>query len=150
MMQPTNTLLPPANHARVMKPMDEQSQTDPSHSYPTPSGGTRLGGYIANALRYWERQRLIYNAILALVVVGHFVAAWPQSRQQLSIDLLLGLFVLAVLANMLYCAVYVVDLFVQFSGLDQAWRKGRVVLLIVGTAFAAVMAHYAAMGMFAS
>ncbi len=129
--------------------MDEQVKIDPSQTHYAQSSGTRLSGYIACALRYWERKRLIYNAVLALVVVGHFAAAWPQSQQRLSIDLLLGMFVLAVLANMLYCAVYIVDLFVQFSGLEQAWRKGRVVLLIVGTAFAAIMAHYAAMDMFA-
>jgi hypothetical protein len=38
--------------------------------------------------------------------------------------------------------VYVVDLFVQFSGLREFWAKGRVAVLIVGTAFAAVIAHF--------
>jgi len=47
-----------------------------------------------------------------------------------------------------YCAAYIVDLFVQFSGLDTAWSKGRIVLLIVGTVFAAVIAHFFAMTMF--
>lgn len=102
----------------------------------------RLGTFVANALRYWEPRRLVYNGVLALVVIAEFAAAWPESRERLSFDTLVGLFFLAVLANVAYCAVYVVDLFVQFSGLDAAWRRGRVVLLIVGTAFAAAITHF--------
>ena len=103
---------------------------------------SRLSTYAANALRYWEPRRLLYNAVLLSVVVAHFLLAWPASRETLSFDLLLGFFILAVLANVAYCAVYVADLFVQFSGLDAAWRRGRVVLLIVGTTFAATIAHF--------
>ena len=78
--------------------------------------------YAANALRYWEPRRLIYNAVLAAVVVAHLFLGWPASREKLSLDLFLGVFILAVLANVAYCAVYLVDLFVQFSGLDAEWR----------------------------
>jgi hypothetical protein len=108
----------------------------------------RLSTYVANALRYWEPRRFIYNGVLALVVVAEFVLASPASRWRTSFDHLLGLFVLAVLANVAYCAAYAVDLFVQFSGLDAAWRRGRVVLLIVGTAFAATIAHFCLQGIF--
>jgi hypothetical protein len=101
-----------------------------------------LAGYVASSLRYWEPRRFIYNSVLALVVLGHFFLAWPNSRERLSFDLLLGLFFLAVLANVCYCAAYLADLFVQFSGLHEAWHRGRVVLLIVGTAFAAAITHF--------
>jgi hypothetical protein len=60
----------------------------------------------------------------------------------------LSLFLLAVLANVLYCAAYLADLFVQFSGLDIAWRKGRAVLLVIGTAFAGTITHFIAKGLF--
>jgi hypothetical protein len=60
----------------------------------------------------------------------------------------LSLFLLAVLANVEYCAAYVADIFVQFSGLDAAWRRGRAGLLIVGTAFAATITHFFAQGIF--
>ena len=109
----------------------------------------RLSAYVANALRYWEPRRLIYNAVLAMVVVVHGIAAWPESRAQLTFDSLLGAFILAVLANIAYCAVYVPDIFVQFSGLDAAWRRGRIVLLTVGTAFAATITHFVMQGIFA-
>jgi hypothetical protein len=108
----------------------------------------RLSAYAANALRYWEPRRLIYNAVLGLVVIGHFLVRWPGARDKLSFDLMLGFFALAVLANVAYCAVYAVDLFVQFSGLDDAWRRGRLILMIVGTAFAATIAHFFAQGIF--
>jgi hypothetical protein len=102
----------------------------------------RLSTYAANALRYWEPRRLAYNVVLALVVATHVLLEWPGSREKLTADVLLGMFLLAVLANVAYCAVYVVDLFVQFSGLDAAWRRGRVLVLIVGTAFAATITHF--------
>lgn len=103
---------------------------------------SRLSEYAANALRYWEPRRLIYNAALAAVVLAHVVLAWPESRQKLSVDLVMGFFILAVLANVAYSAVYVVDLFVQFSGLDRPWRIGRPALLGIGTIFAATIAHF--------
>ena len=111
----------------------------------SPSGPTLVGratAYVADALKYWEPRRIIYNAVLAAVVLGHVWARWPDSRASLSVDTFLGLFFLAVLANVCYCAVYVVDLFVQFSGLHDAWARGRVGVLVVGTAFAAVIAHF--------
>jgi hypothetical protein len=107
---------------------------------------TRLSTYAANALKYWEPRRLIYNGALAAVVVVHFATALPGSREKLTFDLLLGTFLLAVLANVAYCAVYAADLFVQFSGLDAAWRRGRVLVLAIGTAFAATITHFIVQG----
>src|SRR5437016_5368217 len=95
----------------------------------------RTTGYIAEALRYWEPRRLFYNGIMAVVVIGRIATNWKHDRAALSFDLLLFLFLLAVLANVCFCAVYVVDLFVRFSGLEAAWEKGRVVVLLIGTAF---------------
>lgn len=116
----------------------------------TPGNGffARLSGYVANGLRYWEPRRLIYNGVLAVVVLGHFSLAWPGSRDKLSVDLVLGVFFLAVLANVAYCAAYLPDLFVQFSGFDEPWRRGRPVLLAIGTAFAATITHFFAKGLF--
>jgi hypothetical protein len=110
----------------------------------------RLSGYVANALWYWEPRRLVFNAVLAVVVLIHFVLAWPRSKDLLSFDLLLGLFILSVLANFCYSAVYVPDLFVQFARLNEATRWGRVILFTVGTGFAATLTHFFAKGIFSS
>ena len=108
----------------------------------------RLSSYAANGLRYWEPRRVLYNGALAVVVLVHFLLAWPSSGDKLSLDLLLGVFLLAVLANIAYCAAYLADLFVQFAGLEGAWRWGRIVLLAVGTLFAASITHFFARTMF--
>ena len=102
-----------------------------------------------DALLYWEPRRILYNVVLALVVVGHFLAALPGARTRLSWDTLFVLFLLAVLANVCYSAAYLADLFVQLSGFRIAWTRWRWGLLLVGTAFASIVAHYCAEGIFA-
>jgi len=115
----------------------------PTHAPATVAGFiSRTAGHVADALRYWEPRRVIFNAVLGAVVLGHVLAGWPDSTARLSVNVLLGFFFLGVLANVCYCAVYVVDLFVQFSGLRDAWGKWRVAVLSVGTAFAGVIAHF--------
>jgi hypothetical protein len=126
----------------------EQPQDGPESTQVERGLVARFSRYAATALRYWEPRRFAYNGVLGLVVLAHFFHGLPGSRDQLSFDLLLGLFLLAVLANIAYCAAYVADLFVQFSGLDAAWRRGRTVLLTVGIAFAATIAHFFAKAIF--
>jgi hypothetical protein len=116
----------------------------------TPADGflARTSGYAANGLRYWEPRRAIYNLVLGGVVLVHFALAWPASLDKLTVDWVLGLFLLAVVANVCYCAAYLADIFVQFSGLESASRRARASLFIVGTAFAATIAHFMAKGVF--
>ena len=97
-----------------------------------------LRGMVTDALRYWEPRRLLYNGLLAGIVV---VCNWPVSRQDLSFDSALGLFLLAVLANVAYCAAYPVDLFLQISHFREQRRFWRAGVLTVGFAFAAVLTY---------
>ena len=118
-----------------------------------PGAATAVGELrelITDALRYWEVRRLFYNGLLGTVVVGHFVAAWPASRLSLTFDGALGLFLLAVLANVAYSAVYVADVFIQVSGFRSSRAAWRRLLLAVGFAFAAVLTHFFSAGLFAS
>ena len=101
-----------------------------------------------DALQYWERSRVFYNALLAVIVAAHFAAAWPRSHGSLTLDATLGLFVLAVLANVAYSTVYVADVFIQLSGFYAARPIWRRALLTVGFAFAAVLTHFFSSGMF--
>ena len=112
------------------------------------SGWDRFGELASDALRYWEPRRAIYNAVLLLVVAVEFFVRWPASKTALKSDTILVCFFLAVLANVAYCAVYAVDLFVQFSGLRASWGRIRWVVLLVGTAFAATITHFFAPGLF--
>ena len=101
-----------------------------------------------DALRYWELRRLFYNALLALIVLGHFVAEWPASKLAVTFDSVLALFLLAVLANVAYSAVYVVDVFIQLSGFRESRGRWRWALLIVGFSFAGVLTHFFTGGAF--
>lgn len=103
---------------------------------------TRFADLAGDALRYWEPRRLLYNAALLAVVAIDYLSLWPASKASLTGDALLGMFFLAVLANVAYCAAYPVDLFVQFSGQRQAWIQWRWVVLAVGICFAAVITHF--------
>ena len=109
---------------------------------------SQLRELVTDALRYWEFRRLFYNALLALIVLGHLAKAWPASRTSVTSDALLGLFVLAVLANVAYSVVYVADVFIQFSGFRSSRARWRWVLLVVGFAFAAVLTHFMSTGAF--
>ena len=104
--------------------------------------------YLTDAIRFWEPRRLIYNAVLAVIVIAYFVADYPLSKSALSIDFALGLFILAVVANIAYCAAYLADVFVQASGFREMWQRVRWALFALGTTFAAIITRFIAMGMF--
>jgi hypothetical protein len=105
-------------------------------------------GLVTNAIRYWEPRRVLYNLVLLVVVAACFVVGLPTSRSVLSLDLALTLFVLAVVANVAYCAAYIVDIFAQTSGLREQWLKYRWTLFLIGIAFAGVLARFVSIGMF--
>ena len=101
-----------------------------------------------DAIRYWERARIVYNGCLAVIVVAYFLVNLPASRARLDVNLAQTLFVLAVLANVAFCAAYPVDIFAQMSGVRAAWLRYRWVLLSIGVLFAAIVARFIAIGMF--
>jgi hypothetical protein len=106
--------------------------------------------YLGNAIRYWEPRRILYNLLLAAIVVIHFAKGLPFSRSVLQFNTLLLLFILAVLANVAYCAAYVPDVFAQMSSLRDSWLRYRWVVFVIGLAFAAVLTHFWSLAMFAS
>ena len=69
------------------------------------------------------------------VVVAYFVAGYPASKPNLTTDSVLVLFLLAVVANVAYCAAYLVDIFAQMSGFRELWRSARWILFAVGLNF---------------
>jgi len=107
-------------------------------------------GVATDALRYWEPRRPLYNAVLATVVLAYFVVGLPVSKQAVSLNLVLTLFVLAVIANVLYCFAYLADVFVQLTSVRLAWRRLRWALLLVGSLFAATLTRFVSIGLFGS
>jgi len=112
------------------------------------NGFGQLRELTTDALRYWEIRRLFFNALLALIVLGHFAASWPESGHSVTFDGVLGLFLLAVLANVAFSVVYVADVFIQVSGFRASRARWRWLLLAVGFAFAGVLTHFFSTGMF--
>jgi hypothetical protein len=85
---------------------------------------------------------------LLAVVITTFALNFPTSKAAVTIDSVLWLFLLAVLANVAYCAAYIVDIFVQASAFRDEWKQFRWLLFTLGVAFAAVLARYFSMGLF--
>ena len=102
-----------------------------------------------DAIRYWEPRRLIYNAVLAVVVIVNFCLQLPDSRKTLQPITFLVIFVFAMIANLVYCAAYIVDVFAQFSDFRDFWRRFRWVLLTVGIIFGGVLTQLTTFGFFA-
>lgn len=103
---------------------------------------------VADALRYWERRRLLYNALLTAVALSWVVLTWPHFRPVRLLDnppgdahpALLILVILAFLANVCYCAAYFVDIPLQLTFVT--WHRYRWALLLVGTLFAILVENY--------
>jgi hypothetical protein len=83
-------------------------------------------------------RRILYNVFLVIEVVIVFVVNLPGSRSHGDLNLVLLLFVLAVLANIAYCACYVVDVAAQLSAFREARLPFRWALLVLGVAFAGI------------
>ena len=109
---------------------------------------SELRDYATDAIKFWELWRIVYNLALVAVVIIYFAVAYPASKSTLTVDFCLGLFLLAVVANVAYCAAYILDIFAQASGFRDTWRRYRKVLFIIGTLFAAIITRFIAMGMF--
>ena len=103
---------------------------------------------VSDAMRFWEPRRLVYNAVLSVIVLFYFFRANPSSRANLTLDLILGLFLLAVLANVVYCAAYLADVFAQWSSYRDLWRRYRWTLFGVGMLFAAILTRFIAISIF--
>lgn len=108
------------------------------------AGSQHLGwkAPLVNAARFWEPRRLIYNALLVAATAGWVVFTWPLFRPGLTWSSLLPMTGLALVANLCYCAAYLVDIPLQLSSFSDAWKRHRWMLFMAGTIFALVLASY--------
>jgi hypothetical protein len=96
----------------------------------------------ADAIRFWEVRRIAYNLVLTAFAVTWLVATWPHFRVAMTLHSLLLLSILALIANVCYCAAYLVDIPIQCSPLGTLWRRRRWVLWLLGTLFAILFENY--------
>jgi len=97
---------------------------------------------VRDSFRYWEPRRIAYNLVLAAVTLAWLIFTWPHFRPAFTLDSLLKLLVLAVIANIPYCAVYAADIPLQFSSIRGLWQRRRWILWLVGMLFAILITCY--------
>ena len=103
---------------------------------------------VADAVRFWETRRILYNAILVTVALFWVVLTWPHFRsvQLMGIPpgdtqpVLVILIILACLANVGYSAAYLVDIPLQLT--FTTWPKNRWMLLLAGIVLALLVENY--------
>lgn len=113
-----------------------------SHSLAPGSGHPCLHDILSDAIHFWEPRRIAYNAALAAVVLVWAGMAWARIHGNITFEGLLAMLVLAVLANVCYCAAYLVDIPAQWSAYRGTWLRVRWSLWGFGTLFAIALACY--------
>ena len=109
------------------------------------TGGLPPESWRANlsaAARFWEPRRLVYNFLLIGVVTIWLLATWPHFRPALTLSSLLPLVALGLIANLCYCAAYLIDIPLQRSAFRSVWVHRRWGLWLLGTLFAVLLANY--------
>jgi hypothetical protein len=94
------------------------------------------------AARFWEPRRIWYNVTLFVVVLLWLGLTWPHFRPALTLEASGKMTVLALLANLCYCAAYLVEFFVQTLASAGSRRRFRWGIWILGTLFALLIENY--------
>ena len=97
---------------------------------------------LSSPVRFYERGRILYTAILATILLLWFVFTWPHFRPALNLRDLGAFAVLGLLANLCYCAAYPADIAMRQLLPHTAWRRFRQILWLLGTLFAIVFENY--------
>jgi hypothetical protein len=119
--------------------MNQDQPPPPSSAENQPNPSREI---LSDAIRYWEPRRIAYNLILTAVVIAWIALSWPHFRPAIKFESLVLLAVLAVWANLCYCAAYAVDFPMQFSFFRQRWLRWRWGLWVGGMLFAVLLANY--------
>jgi hypothetical protein len=95
-----------------------------------------------SAPRFWEPRRLYYNFILSAVVLLWLVLTWPHFRPALTLPAFGAMTVLALLANVCYCAAYLAEIPIQQVLPVEFWNRFRWAVWIFGTLLALLLENY--------
>src|ERR1051326_6423687 len=95
-----------------------------------------------DAAHFWEARRLWYNPALGLVGGLWVVLTWPHFRPAFNLVALGKMLVLALLANVCYCAAYIAEFFMQAALALSSWRPVRRALWVLGMLIALMLENY--------
>ncbi|MGH9364798.1 MAG: hypothetical protein ACRD1B_05980 [Thermoanaerobaculia bacterium] len=101
-----------------------------------------LRAFLTEAARYWEPRRIAYNLALLVQAGAWVVVTWPAFRPAVVVQHVPEILVLAGLANLCYCAAYLVEVSLHHSSARDTWRRRRWGLWLAGTLFALLIAQY--------
>jgi hypothetical protein len=96
---------------------------------------------IRSAARFWEPRRLLYNLALTATALFWLFKDWTLFLPAMKWSTLRAVSVLALLANLCYCAAYLADLAIQQLP-SSAWTRSRWAVFSLGTLFAMLFASY--------
>jgi len=94
------------------------------------------------AALFWEPRRLVYNGILATIVLLWLVLTWPHFRPSITLGSFEAMVVLGLAANLCYSVAYVVDVFMQSLMRNVHVRRFRWTLFVLGTLLAILIENY--------
>ena len=97
---------------------------------------------LIEAARFWEPRRVLYNLLLFGVCVIWVVKTWPHFRPAMTLESLGIMTVLALLANVCYCAAYLAEILIQNATSSALWSRQRWAIWGVGTLFAILFENY--------
>jgi len=103
--------------------------------------------HIRSAVRFWEFARIPYNLVLLTIVVIALFASLGTFEWASMLGWIPGLLVLAVIANVVFCAAYPLDLIVQATPLSAHLTPIRWTLFALGTLQAVMLAAVLLFGM---
>ena len=66
----------------------------------------KMNEIATNSIKFWEFGRLVYNLVLALIVIGFIIAGQIHGRDIDYLDMVLTIFVFGMGANVLYCSAF--------------------------------------------
>ena len=115
-------------------------QSEVSCTSVSPAGSSGKG--LAEAARFWEPRRLLYNLLLLGVVLVWVTKTWPHFRPAITPESLGIMTVLALLANLCYCAAYLAEVLIQNATSSAAWHRQRWAVWVVGTLLAILFENY--------
>jgi hypothetical protein len=118
-----------------------------STSHAAPSGPQleapgASSSFFASAGRFWEPRRVIYNLVLAAIVITWIAASWPHFRPAMNLGDLLRLLGLAAIANLLYSAAYLIDWPLQSFAPQRSLGRMRWALWVAGMLLAILLTNY--------
>jgi hypothetical protein len=123
----------------------------------TPSGGhvlslrsaacfSRIRTHLVDAASYWEPMRIIYNGVLALLVLACWGLDIVLSGPGQWLGAAVVLMIFAGIANALYCLAYPIDLAFQMVPFIQRRKELRWLLFATGVIVASVLALWVMLG----